>query len=243
VQDSRQDWQQESSQMHLTYANAEFTIAATAATTSSDGLFFDPDPKFIRPCMVEAGFEGLPRETHVLLDETRNQGIESAPLNRRAWVQQERLLSRRTLHFAKAQVMWECRSLLASEAYPHRSPQAPAFGQPIFHAPPKIWRRSTDAENRAQDTAASVWSRALSDHASKDLSLDSDRLPAIAGLAKTVSADFNNERYVAGMWERDLIIPLAWTQGRDKPQRTSVAPSWLWLGWKGSHPASSLATG
>ncbi|KAK5655793.1 hypothetical protein OQA88_5331 [Cercophora sp. LCS_1] len=49
------------------------------------------------------------------------------------WVQQERILSRRVVHFGKKQVFWECEELMASETYPEGTNQSlPSFiNQPL----------------------------------------------------------------------------------------------------------------
>ncbi|EFX05665.1 tol-like protein [Grosmannia clavigera kw1407] len=49
-------------------------------------------------------------------------GVESAPLNQRAWVLQERLLSPRQLHCSSQQLMWECHEASAAEAFPVKLP-------------------------------------------------------------------------------------------------------------------------
>jgi hypothetical protein len=41
--------------------------------------------------------------------------VEDAPVNRRAWVLQERLMAPRVLHFCQSQIAWECRQLVALE--------------------------------------------------------------------------------------------------------------------------------
>lgn len=41
--------------------------------------------------------------------------IDKSILNSRGWVLQERLLSRRTIHFASDQVYWECREHIVAE--------------------------------------------------------------------------------------------------------------------------------
>lgn len=50
------------------------------------------------------------------LDFTRH--IDRAPLNTRGWVMQERLLSRRILHFGASMIYWKCRSRSTSELNP-----------------------------------------------------------------------------------------------------------------------------
>jgi hypothetical protein len=47
------------------------------------------------------------------------RGVGQAPLNTRGWVMQERLLSRRILHFGSDMIYWECCIRSASELRPH----------------------------------------------------------------------------------------------------------------------------
>lgn len=48
--------------------------------------------------------------------------MDSAPLNQRAWVFQERFLSHRNLMFGRNCLFWECDSNRASETFPDRLP-------------------------------------------------------------------------------------------------------------------------
>jgi hypothetical protein len=41
--------------------------------------------------------------------------VLSSLLQKRAWVLQETLLSRRTVHFSSKQIYWECRSIFGAE--------------------------------------------------------------------------------------------------------------------------------
>ncbi|KAK5725340.1 hypothetical protein LTR15_003525 [Elasticomyces elasticus] len=43
--------------------------------------------------------------------------IDDSPLGKRGWVIQERALSRRTIHFGRTQIAWECRSLACNEVF------------------------------------------------------------------------------------------------------------------------------
>jgi hypothetical protein len=118
------------------YTTAACTLAATASRDSSGGLFFDRCPLILAPRRVEFSFNP---ETHWLdgkddgfaLSETylcdvlhlAGRCVEDAPLNSRAWVSQERQLSRRLLHFSSTQIFWECHECMASETYPERLPE------------------------------------------------------------------------------------------------------------------------
>src|ERR1700712_4686371 len=117
VQDSSADWEQESARMADIYSNAFLTIAATASPDSQTGCLFRreqhqaitftyaplSDPAAIGHIFVNASQK-------FLIDPLRKY-----PLNRRAWAFQERLLSRRILHFAPEQLFWDCQHSFLSE--------------------------------------------------------------------------------------------------------------------------------
>jgi len=104
-QDSLEDWQTESSKMHGIYRNAFCYFAATGATNPHDGLFQTRDPALNNIFTArEQGSKG-----DFLFVNTRywDDGINNKPLSKRGWALQERLLSRRVLHFGE-QLYWEC---------------------------------------------------------------------------------------------------------------------------------------
>jgi len=117
------------------YAHAACTIAATASKDSSGGLFFDRSPEVFGPRRVNIGFNpktpwlegkdsGFASMGEYLCDVAGLAGrcIEKAPLNSRAWVSQERQLSRRLLHFTSSQLFWECNECTSCETYPENLP-------------------------------------------------------------------------------------------------------------------------
>ena len=53
------------------------------------------------------------------------------------------------------------------------------------------------------------WTGIVEDYSQRKLSRENDKLPALAGLAKTVAAA-SGDTYLAGLWERHLIAHLAW---------------------------------
>jgi hypothetical protein len=105
IQDDPEDWRREAARMGQVFSNAYCTIAATSAAASHEG-FLTPRANSTAFATVKTPSRGLLHISEFM--EDYNRDIELARLNTRGWVMQERALSRRTLHFTKTQVYWEC---------------------------------------------------------------------------------------------------------------------------------------
>jgi hypothetical protein len=226
LQDSKDDWDHESSLMSDIYSNAYCTIAADVTTNSASGMFRAKEldeQDFIKfsvasddgkPIMVQA-FKREP-----LWDETLSSGI----LHKRGWCLQERELSSRIIHYTEKQVLWECRTLRASEGWPNRHVTK------VKDVVQKITDQMEESEN---STIYDLWHTAVRSYSSRRLTHGEDTLPALAGLARIVSERTNSD-YFAGIWADDIRRSLAWYAGLDFTKHTSyVAPSWSWASGSG----------
>lgn len=114
VQDNLEDWLRESERMQSVYANAFLNLAATAERNGDGGLLIPRDPLIMKVCIVQAEFDidgKRPGPTYCLnclYHDTWNLDVTEAPLDSRAWVIQERFLSKRILHFSYSRLYWEC---------------------------------------------------------------------------------------------------------------------------------------
>jgi hypothetical protein len=88
-----------------------------------------------------------------------------------------------------------------------------------------------------------VWYEVVQHYSIRNLSISSDKLLAIAGIAKLMQKHFSCE-YGAGLWKEDLPSGLCWYVGlkftddnvplvednepRDQSQPEYIAPSWSW---------------
>ncbi|PMD16357.1 HET-domain-containing protein [Hyaloscypha hepaticicola] len=115
IQDSEEDWFQESSRMGDIYSNSYCTISATGAEDGSMGLFLDHKPPPVPKSSLDTG---APNHDTKMWERE----VDSAPLNQRAWVFQERFLSHRNLMFSRNCLFWECDSNRASETFPDSLP-------------------------------------------------------------------------------------------------------------------------
>jgi hypothetical protein len=104
IQGDGGDWEHEAKRMEDVYTSAYCTIAATSAADSNTGFL---ERKVISEYVSIQDDSG--RHVYVCTDVADfDEDIESAELNQRGWVMQERLLSCRTIHFGTKQVYWEC---------------------------------------------------------------------------------------------------------------------------------------
>ena len=229
LQDSKEDWHSQSAQMAGIYSLAYCNLAATHARQSGDGLFVERNPSHLEPSFVTVDSGGAGAEVYevkeLLLWMKR---VDDAPLNRRGWVLQERLLARRTIHFGFDQVLWECFQTEACEQYPDAVRDW-------------IWRRTLLQD--LPDPEADVWppkypwQNVVLHYSRCQLTIASDKLVAIGGIAQKLRPrDKPDARYVAGFWTTDLPHHLMWKvawfdTGRPKAYR---APSWSWAALDGN---------
>jgi hypothetical protein len=119
TEEAIEDWKREAKTMGDVYSGAVSTIASTGSASSSGGCFHDRDVSSLKPCVVGvSSVEGLnPSAIYARRDDYVDfeRYVDKSPLNTRAWVFQERLLSRRILHFGAEMVYWECCEGAASE--------------------------------------------------------------------------------------------------------------------------------
>ncbi|KAN0084701.1 Heterokaryon incompatibility protein (HET) domain containing protein [Elaphomyces granulatus] len=238
IQDSELDWAQESAQMGAFYSNAFCTIAASSAASGSCGFLLPKSRLEItgyewisQPSSLPAG---SPLQWHInsptaLTYESPDvfeKGIRSMPLNRRAWVLQERILSSRIIHFVQNQVLWECTTHAATEFdyIQAKTLNGTSLGltrsEDHYDITKAISRSSSHFE----------WYNILMDYTSRGLTYRRDRLPAIWALAQDVQIRLGGT-YVAGLFKEDLIYGMLFHRTVASPKSTNLsddAPSWSW---------------
>ncbi|KAL7932076.1 heterokaryon incompatibility domain-containing protein [Trichoderma chlorosporum] len=256
IQDSNEDKQAEMAKMMGIYQKTQFTISAASATAATEGFlhtdYHDPSiGAFYHPLRVEKETMGS-----VLISESSSSFASVAahqqPINTRGWTLQEALLTPRLLIFSNMHMVWKCQDgyqpdfhATSRDSRERRSWEEGPWGfwsslcgysfTPLkeldkLEAPEAP--RVGEAFNSHGDTY-STWHFIMSMYMTRQLTEESDRLPAISAIAQAFAAHFKTE-YYAGLWGRFLVHDLMWENWLSNPDATkSGAPSWSWATMKG----------
>jgi hypothetical protein len=321
VQDSLQDWQEQSAIMGQIYADAWLNISVNGASDPQSGFLKKRNILEIRSCrhpsllgdstslgtaaanVAKAICPNAPRHDQVLYRDV---------LNSRGWILQERVLSKRTLHFGLYEISWECLSGSASEREPEtfqlkssdskfdidsqgrkgklniiRSGVQYLYNQsaeelldllgPEGFSPPchdeghSRWvLRNLSKSPKERETfqyecshyhpqpvyappsvtggqfvaAHHLWYLLIEEYTLRSLTISTDKLPAVSGLARIFQTLFGTRsKYIAGIWSSDILSGLTWSRSvqfkvedtgkrrmEDPPPPSSFyrAPSFSW---------------
>ena len=247
IQDDGDDWTKEAALMADVYGQSFCTLAALDSEDSTEGCQLVPDIQNIGTFLeFDSGdkqndpdsyririFEDEPREWHEEYGDNpyRHRDYGNHPLRTRAWTLQERELSRRNIHFGQDQMLWECRELKASTQLPwhHKKPEDDFEQWPI---------RNQLSENLAAGGPVVMrdrWYELMEDYSSRQLTYESDKLPALSGLARNFQHAVPNAEYFAGIWSIHLPAALLWrTRYTARRPSSDVAPSWSWASVAGN---------
>ena len=241
IQDSPDDWSYEAGMMGEVYTNSLCNIAATGSITSDGGCFMERNALEVRGPLVSPKWTGLKATTFRIVDYGLwEKLITAAPLNKRAWVVQERLLSPRVLHFGRTQIAWECRELDACETYSDGLPAAQENAQSTIKGldpdtDGKKLQSMGDSGSSPNLHAYHLWSKIVTLYTAGELTVPSNKLVALSGLAKKMQIMLKDE-YLAGLWRITLASGLLWMvlngkQANGLPSTRPAqyrAPSWAW---------------
>ncbi|KAF2726699.1 HET-domain-containing protein [Polyplosphaeria fusca] len=225
--DNEKDWEIESKRMESVFSGACCTIAATAAEDSKAGFLHR---------------RTIPRNIHVRDDSGKqfyistdiddfDKDVDKAELNKRAWVMQEAVLSKRTIHFSSNQIYWECgegvycENLVKLES----RPQGRFFTlDPVF--PSHLLRAG-------EERTLKFISFLIQNYSERSLTVPSDRSIAVAGLLDRVAGTLKCRcRY--GVFELYLHRNLLWQASNSGLKEITYnhdhrVPSWSWMAYSG----------
>ncbi|KAK8877528.1 heterokaryon incompatibility protein-domain-containing protein [Apiospora arundinis] len=232
--------------MDRIYSAAELTIIAAGSESCSEGLHGVSRPR-AAPCRIG-------KLTFTPMHELVFDDILKSKWNTRGWTYQEAILSRRVLVFTSGQYYFQCGATHRLELSPFdpRLDGRPnecfdtddRFPVPLF----PLLKSNLSLQERGHEPLEAI----IDEYCTRQLSFDTDRLNAIAGILHRFQHTFAAFQFFFGMPLRSsrefsnntaaLTRALSWSKAYDIDTRVLHFPSWSWLGWKRkgteAHPTS-----
>ncbi|ESA42112.1 HET-domain-containing protein [Neurospora crassa] len=246
IQDSTQDWNEQASLMDSIYTHARLNLSGMFADRAV-GLRVERDPLAVSPCIIS---RRLPTDCdadeewyeHFACFEGygANSFVDLAPLFRRAWCHQERVLPIRTVYFGE-QLVWQCPRQMASEAFPSwiwRGPYDP-FSEMSVHA---HRQQALDIGYLLLEDSRDTWENIVKLYTQTQVTKQTDRLVALRGIFNRFGHMWGQHDLnwcVAGLWKQHLVRQLLWERcgemNKEDEDMTARAkeildlfPSWSW---------------
>jgi hypothetical protein len=235
IQDDREDWAKESSNMGSIYANSYVTLAAAKSTDSNGGLFNNiPNEYQQHTFYIEKNQKQWPVNVRRALDHYTGSIYDtkeaSFPLLYRGWVMQERLLSSRVLYFSD-ELSFECKMDTACECATYLTSMGMIASKPSPEFSKHDYHQSHARSHHSQQAKSETWQNIIETYSTMKLTLSEDKLPAISGIAKHTRLAFPDQ-YLAGLWRNSLREDLVWHRDHTKALTAKIggyrAPTWSW---------------
>ena len=187
---------------------------------------YDPNPGKISPFPLHFVEQWLPSSPATMPQSTMLgtfgsslDPVASEPLSTRGWTLQERVLSPRTIHFASDELYFECESDMWSESgFKLKNAQFSLVNCLRAQVQPKdqdqtargisfIVGNSVDKQGSIRHRQG--WLSLIEDYSRRALTVASDKLLAVAGVARVI-AEETGHRYLAGLWAEHLEGDMFW---------------------------------
>lgn len=246
LQDDVADWELESSKMASFYQNAHAVLIASNSSDSQGG-FWNPSWddygqlngfKELQYLNDDGSTSQIIARTDLAhedyIPESYLEYVAPSPLSKRAWTLQEELLGSRCIFFTGKELLWKC-----YEAQKCECMQEDNENKLTGRRRKSLWETAISSDSAKRFGA---WRSLMAYYSRRQITYESDRLPAISGMAKYMLSNGAGE-YLAGMWKEDLCEALTWLAKPVWPQiandnltstyrrRASPyrAPTWSWI--------------
>ncbi|KAF4337939.1 hypothetical protein FBEOM_8194 [Fusarium beomiforme] len=230
------EWEVEAHKVGDYYANADCLISAAGYRDSREG-FLSEGPVWKYPnrrSLVTHGTSSCgTKYVYVwakMPEQDFSNDFAATPIKSRGWYFQERVLCPRRLHWTRNGLFWECNTVVTSE-------QQALRGDYPFEVLPDSQQTEMGSiyhEASQSVTIGETWMSLVNDYITMKLTVESDRLAAIHGIA-TRLADLHNDEYCAGIFRSQLARGLAW-RIRDCDAILKGTPSLNFPTWSWAYP-------
>lgn len=227
IQDSKEDWDEQSAKMCSIYENAYLTIIASSSDAANVSFlkhgarpmtfqYRVPD----KPGIILAARTECKNGHHFDSSAGIGNPVVPDPTMSRGWTLQESILPTRAISYSTDELQWHCRSTRSCECRGKANDQQMASILP----------------GQSQLETLRQWDRLVRIYTQRQLTYPEDKFPAISGISQLIHKR-TGWRYLAGLWEDHLICQLLWERHSFHPfvedTDTSMpskyrAPSFSW---------------
>ncbi|MCJ1441124.1 MAG: hypothetical protein MMC23_001610 [Stictis urceolatum] len=251
IQDNEDDWERESAKMALVYSNSCLNIAAAFGHDNTTGLALElaPQSRCFRIyanhtdelSTVPDAYSQYVHQFYFRLRPRADLDFDQFPLFKRAWVQQEMILSPRTLYFCGDQLIWKCRRQWLSEDHSTCMPFDKDEHQILDSTLRRVMGQKAGLYTNEQSVL--TWQSWIEDYKRRYLTYETDRLPALAGISAYFTSKTGASSLAGLVWwrkEPDLLLKqLAWYATEDgnpanAARRSGRVPTWSWASVDGT---------
>lgn len=225
IQDDQDDWETEAVTMCDVFAHSRVTISAARTASSAHHFLQRPVDEILTFIFHSTLKPDVSGQYSVRLEPRHSSPAErdvgQSTWRSRAWVWQEEIMSTRQVVFGNKTMQFRCGQGIFLE-------DGRCESDPFMELHPSIF----------------FWSNAVNIYSSRTLTYASDRLKAIAGVAKFIESfyhmDGNPTKYLVGLWKNgDFPSQIRWIckepslsrtelMGLLRDSRRYIAPSWSW---------------
>ncbi|KAF5717827.1 hypothetical protein FMUND_5558 [Fusarium mundagurra] len=239
------DWEVESQKMNDIFRNAYITLCPSSSNGCREGFLgqrkLHPGIRVKTPITSNAVFQNESREYSIIPYEVKaitssfmfTFEFTDSKWYSRAWVWQEVNFSARLVIFSPTFVFFRCPDMLICENGARNETKYVQKGLGEYHS-----RRFQDAQPYG------FFRTCVETISPLDISFESDRLAAVAGVAKQVSQATGSD-YAAGLWVEEIFKDLIFKRNtRDggglekyveslRDRHLAIGPTWSWPGHRG----------
>ncbi|KAI6086311.1 heterokaryon incompatibility protein-domain-containing protein [Hypoxylon rubiginosum] len=247
TQDDTEEKAVEISRMDQIYTNGKLLISAASARSAKDGFLDGYTGEYFDEVELEYGlpfhcqYKG--EKGGVALErwkDSSEKGTAHDVIHERGWTMQEHLLSTRILAFGANGMRWQCLEnsrfgshnqssltddceLLSRASFMTCRTLEP--GRPESDPEPDEWALPSFGPTGA----GAEWDTLRTKYLDRQLTVQSDVLPAFAAVPRQFIGVFGDESdYIAGHWRMHLPIDLLWDGSNYTRARDGTFPTWSW---------------
>ncbi|KAK5069388.1 hypothetical protein LTR51_008638 [Lithohypha guttulata] len=252
---TKEDWLIQSSKMQEVYEKSALALVAVDTSSVRDRILVTRHDQYISVSWdLNTSSDDHDSSNTVYLSQHWDpvQDKLIGPWSSRGWTLQEGLLPNRLLYYTATQMVWKCCEETRYERGRNMNPTQQIVDEFEEEGGRNFWSFDLFTKVKLMPWYVStfthdirrekhrLWYELVTEYSARHLTNSSDRLVAISGLAAKYLDFLGSDRYLAGLWENDMVRGLLWqvdaTKTFSMPESeagmadTYHCPTWSWLG-------------